>query len=77
MSVNGRPDPPDWISLFQESKTWDNVLLKNSMKKTLIGVADMLPYRFYKNSRGLVVLAGTFTVIDAQIVTGSFLVNLM
>lgn len=26
MSVNGRPDPPDWISLFQESKTWDNVL---------------------------------------------------
>ena len=32
------------------------------MKKTLIGVAEMLPYRFYKNSRGLVVLAGTFTV---------------
>lgn len=47
------------------------------MKKTLIGVAEMLPYRFYKNSQGLVVLAGTFTVIDAQIVTGRFMVNLM
>lgn len=44
-------------------------------KKTLIGVVEMLPDRFYKNSRGLVVLAGTFTVIDAQIATGRFLPN--
>ena len=47
------------------------------MKKTLIGVAEMLPDRFYQNSRGLVVLAGTFIVIDAQIVTGRFLLNLV
>ena len=44
-------------------------------EKTLIGVVEMLPDTFYKNSRGLVVLAGTSTVIDAQIVTGRFLPN--
>ena len=29
--INESPDPPDWISSFQESKTWDNVLLKKKM----------------------------------------------
>lgn len=47
------------------------------MKKSLIGVAEMLPDRFLRNSRGLVVLAGIFTVIDVQIVTGRFLLNLV
>lgn len=54
-----------------------NFKKKNAMKKTLIGVVEMLPDRFYKNLRGLVVLAGTFTVKDAPIVTGRFLLNPM